>query len=1622
MSRGIFSLKEAYDEQVSGQWSTRGDVFLSPGPFRQSHPFAYFNGGDGSPPNDSVSRFNFDSDTAITVSKGSLNQGRRRHASVANQDFGYVGGGQYSSPAHSDVERIDFGNDTATAVTKGPLVAAASYLGAVGNSEFAYFVAGGPASVTAVNRINYANDTVTQVGNITPARDIAATGNANFGYVAAQGSSGPTNIFRIDYANDGDSPTPKGQLSTGRKKPAATGNAEFGYWGGGEPHPSNPDATAAVDRINYANDTVQATPKGPLSASRKGLAAAGNTSHGYFAGGKYSPSTEYSLIDRIDYSNDTATATAKGPLNTSPNRNFELAGMSPKSNAISGGTLFPTASPERQNVVPLPEFGYIGGGINPAPSIFSSVDRLDFSNDTATASPRGNVLGSPVKELAAMGNTTHGYFAGGRDPSSSPSTLSTVDRIDYSSDTSSAAPKGNLTGARYNHCATGNQHFGYVAGASSNPLSSGLERINYSNDTAQASPLTSAFAYDRNRPQAMGNQNFGYVAGGIFTQSTIDRIDYSNDTVSPVLAGNMIPARNPGTNSNGDAAATSNADFGYIGGGGLFAGYTFVERLDFANDTANTVEKGSLTVGRYKLAATGTPDFGYFAGGASPSETFTIVDRIDYSNDTVTATPKGRLSVERGNSKAAVSPKSHGLPLKGVGILETPVAFGSFNIERVQGTDFGYFGGGAPPFATNARSTVDRIDYSNDTADAVPRGPLDGGRYRHSAQGNANFGYFMGGDTANSTLVERIDYFNDLANTSPRGNLEVGGPFGAATGNDDFAYRGGGFTSGGANSSKMERIEYASDVALSLEKGPLTAKRYSLAATGNLNFGYFAGGILPGSTPSSSIDRIDYSNDSIKAAPRGPLSEARTRHGGVGNADFGYFGGSSSGPSSQKVDRVDYANDTATAIYKGALFSPGRYDDGNVSTLNHGYFAGGNTPGPHTSKIDRIDFANDTNNAATKGGVSISRYLLQGTSSRDNGRPTTTLVNYALGTNATPNFGYFAGGRAAEPLSSIDRINYANDTVTAAPKGELTQEKKVGGGVSSDSYAYFGGGRLDSGGPSPWNLVSIVERIDYFNDTAQALERGPLDGNRYNQAAVNNANFGYFGGGWTPSPATIQRIDFANDLVDAVAKSNLSRGNQNFDATGNQDFGYFGGGDASGPNPIVSSVDRLDYSNDTTNASPKGPLTLARFALRATGNANFGYFGGGKTPSDVSRVDRINYANDTVDATPKGPLTLEKSKLAATGDSSFGYFGGGSPSPGLTTVDRIDYSNDTATASPKGPLSGVRYNHAAAGARAHGFVPIAPSVDSNAEAVALSFNPTNFGYFATGTSAISQVDRIDYSNDTADASPRGNLEHDAEEASGVSSPLFGYVAGGHRDTESRIQRIEYANDTATSAPKGFLNEARNDMAPFGNTNFGYFAGGNYSSNYLTQVSIVSRMDYSNDTVRVVEKGPLNAARYRFGGSGNQNFGYASGGLQPVTAAVDKIDYANDTVQASPKGNLNTARRSVASTGNANFGYVCGGHDGSNVHSIVDRIEYANDTATAAPKGNLSHRADKCGAAGNQDFGYVGGGYNPAIPGITSEISRIDYSNDDIGASQKGHLQSAKQNLTGFSAGDNGLPQ
>ena len=58
-----------------------------------------------------------------------------------------------------------------------------------------------------------------------------------------------------------------------------------------------------------------------------------------------------------------------------------------------------------------------------------------------------------------------------------------------------------------------------------------------------------------------------------------------------------------------------------------------------------------------------------------------------------------------------------------------------------------------------------------------------------------------------------------------------------------------------------------------------------------------------------------------------------------------------------------------------------------------------------------------------------------------------------------------------------------------------------------------------------------------------------------------------------------------------------------------QNAGYFGGG-SDGTNTLAS-IGKVDYANDTATASVRSALSVERTDSGATGNSNFGYFGGG---------------------------------------------------------------------------------------------------------------------------------------------------------------------------------------------------------------------------------------------------------------------------------------------------------------------------------------------------------------------------------------------------------------------------
>jgi hypothetical protein len=343
------------------------------------------------------------------------------------------------------------------------------------------------------------------------------------------------------------------------------------------------------------------------------------------------------------------------------------------------------------------------------------------------------------------------------------------------------------------------------------------------------------------------------------------------------------------------------------------------------------------------------------------------------------------------------------------------------------------------------------------------------------------------------------------------------------------------------------------------------------------------------------------------------------------------------------VDRIDFSNDNRTASPRGPL-SVAR---GNLAATsgvlnirrqkagNYGWFGGGATPSA-TATVDRIDFSNDST-TVIRDPLSVARYELAAT--------------------GNSNYGWFGGGYTTVAVATVDRIDFSNDSSTASPRGPLSSERQILSATGNSNYGWFGGGII----PTP-AVVATVDRIDFSNDSAKALVRGPLSSARYRLAATGNSNYGWFGGGNNPPVVTVDRIDFSNDLASASPRSSLSIGKRGLAATGNSNYGWFGGGYIPiGPPSVYSStVERVDFSNDSALVLSRGPLNTpalgGRVNLAATGNSNYGWFGGGIIfPGRVQTVDRINFSNDTETASRIGGLlSSSRDRISAVSNTHIG--------------------------------------------------------------------------------------------------------------------------------------------------------------------------------------------------------------------------------------------------------------------------------------------------------------------------------------------------------------------------------
>ena len=362
---------------------------------------------------------------------------------------------------------------------------------------------------------------------------------------------------------------------------------------------------------------------------------------------------------------------------------------------------------------------------------------------------------------------------------------------------------------------------------------------------------------------------------------------------------------------------------------------------------------------------------------------------------------------------------------------------------------------------------------------------------------------------------------------------------------------------------------------------------------------------------------------------------------------------------------------------------------------------------------------------------------------------------------SSSSYGYFGGGFAPPYATTIDRIDFSNET-TSPVTDTLSQARRdlaaVSGGASyrikgSRTYGYFAGG--DSG-PTD---TDIIDRIDFSNDTTSAPGTATLSQARAKSAAFSSNSYGYFGGGVITPPGVrtnrIDRIDLSNETsslptatLSQVSAPPLAPGvRSGLAAVSSSSYGYFGGGQGLDPNfgpERLNVVDRFDFSNETVSL-PGNNLSQAKDDLAADSSSSYGYFGGGEaipTILSLDTVDRIDFSNETTSA-PGNNLPQGRENLAACSSNSYGYFGGGltpnSPPPFATvrynTIDRIDFSNETVS-------------------------PVTATLPQARSSLA-ACSSSSYGYFSGGVipnppppivSTISDtIDRIDFSNETTSA-------------------------------------------------------------------------------------------------------------------------------------------------------------------------------------------------------------------------------------------------------------------------------
>jgi len=599
---------------------------------------AYFQSIDSSPsaPNWIHQKVNMATDTSINVPQGIHAEDSAWASTGTSSVKGYVVGGEDPGAIGKIVSRLTYSTQLHEYVPGAEMPDTKERSIGVSNQENSWFAGNneGPTSTwqSSTDKLSHSTETsqtLPSSADIIPGGLGAGMGNQTLGYICPNADDN-SSISKLTYATDTTSVALNATIE--RRYGMFGGESDTAcYWMGGF------SPAYSAEKWPFATETATLIPASNtrLSWGTENSAGSGNNTFGYVTG-----QSDNSYVQKFNYGVDTQIKifNLSSPVEGAGSWGLSSRRFLNQSNQINVPPETPTNSKYiLRSIGSVPNTGYFGGGeTGPgAGSPLTSINKFNFSNETTSTIPA--TLVERRRYTGGTSSITHGYFSGGRR--NSP-IFTYTDRIVYSNDTAARIPGANLVAENTNSSTSGTRTFGILSGGMTPVFIWGLQpttniqRLSFADETVSQ---TGSIYQTRisgtvvTEPETAAYYMNGTTpSGGANGTNLVDKYTFSTST------GSLYPATSPTIRvlSCGMGSQTS----GYITGGtpqgSTSPVFSDVQKLTYSTSTWSTLSS-TMSEGKYDACGLNNTIFGVFCAGINNSRT----EKVTFATETVARIP-----------------------------------------------------------------------------------------------------------------------------------------------------------------------------------------------------------------------------------------------------------------------------------------------------------------------------------------------------------------------------------------------------------------------------------------------------------------------------------------------------------------------------------------------------------------------------------------------------------------------------------------------------------------------------------------------------------------------------------------------------------------------------------------------------------------------------------------------------------------------------------------------------------------------------------------------------------------------------------------------------------------------